>query len=144
MTNFLLKCTSSISDTKDFADEILSNPVIFNSDEKNGLFDRITGKIISNKENSYEEEYMGEYRLICEMIALYKYHKNDYKQFEYDYDKIATTLDTSFVLDKSIKNKVKTNLLAIADATRDHEDYKKLSRPQLYDVMSVSLSKYAI
>ena len=23
------------------------------------------------------------------------------------------------------KNKVKTNLLAIADATRDHEDYKK-------------------
>ena len=140
MTNFLLKCTSSISDTKDFADEILSNPVIFNSDEKNGLFDRITGKIISNKENSYEEEYMGEYRLICEMIALYKYHKNDYKQFEYDYDKIATTLDTSFVLDKSIKNKVKTNLLAIADATRDHEDYKKLSRPQLYDVMSVLLA----
>ena len=140
MTMFLLQCTSSISDTKDFSEELISNPAIFNNDEKNGLFDRLTGKSIANKENSYEEEYMGEYRLVCEMIALYKYHKKEYRQFDYDYDKIASTLNTSFDLDKSIKKKVKSNLLAIADATLNHADYKKISRPQLYDVMSVLLA----
>ena len=34
MTMFLLQCTSSISDTKDFSEELISNPAIFNNDEK--------------------------------------------------------------------------------------------------------------
>lgn len=137
MTPFLLEWTISLSETKEWIEELLSNnPVLFNRENQTGLFDRMTGKD-GKPETSYDTKYCGEFRIVCELIALYQYHRKQYNQFDYDFDKVISVLKPDFEPQPKILNMIKENLIAIADATYDNADFENLSRVQLYDVMSI-------
>jgi len=137
MTPFLLEWTISLNETKEWIEDLLSNnPILFNKEKQNGLFDRMTGKD-GKPETSYDTTYCGEFRIVCEMIALYHYHRKQYNQFDYDFEKVISVLKPDFEPQPNILNMVKENLIAIADATYDNADFENLSRTQLYDVMSI-------
>ena|SRR5210317_97247 len=137
MTPFLLEWTISLNETKEWIEELLSNnPVLFNRENQTGLFDRMTGKD-GKAETSYDTKYCGEFRIVCELIALYQYHRKQYNHFDYDFDKVISVLKPDFEPQPNILNMIKENLIAIADATYGNADFENLSRVQLYDVMSI-------
>ena len=141
MTPFLLEWTISLNETKEWIQELLSNnPVLFNTENYNGLFDRIESKDSNNPETSYKTEYCGEYRLICEMVALYTYNRKKYNNFDYDFNKVISVLKPDFEPQSKILEMVKENLTAIADATYNSQDFHQITRVQLYDVMSVLMA----
>ena len=141
MTPFLLEWTISLNETKEWIEDLLSNnPVLYDKENQNGLFDRIIGKDSNNNETSYRTEYCGEYRLISEMIALYTYNRKKYNNFDYDFNKVISVLKPDFEPQEKILDMVKQNLTAIADATYNSMDFHQISRVQLYDVMSVLMA----